>query len=55
MPAQKKPPAEPREFKPREEWDKDKKGADSQFKNEKSKTLKLNFDDETNWNYLFMN
>jgi len=24
-------------------------------KNEKEKTLKLNFDDETNWNYLFMN
>jgi len=21
----------------------------------KEKTLKLNFDDETNWNYLFMN
>ena len=55
MPAQKKPPAEPREFKPREDWDKDKKNSDSQFKNEKAKTLKLNFDDETNWNYLFMN
>ena len=24
-------------------------------KNEKEKTLKVNFDDETNWNYLFMN
>jgi multiple RNA-binding domain-containing protein 1 len=27
----------------------------SQFKTEKEATLKLNFDDETNWNYLFMN
>lgn len=52
MPAQKKPEAEPREWKPRE--DRDNNPA-SQFKSEKTKTLKLNFDDETNWNYLFMN
>lgn len=26
-----------------------------EFKTEKEKTLKLNFDSETNWNYLFMN
>lgn len=52
MPAQKKPEAEPREWKPRE--DRDTNPA-SQFKSEKTKTLKLNFDDETNWNYLFMN
>lgn len=27
----------------------------SDFKKDKEKTLKVNFDDETNWNYLFMN
>lgn len=27
----------------------------SEFKKEKVQTLKTNFDDETNWNYLFMN
>ena len=53
MPAQKKPEVEPREWKPRE--DRDNYNPDSQFKSEKTKTLKLNFDDETNWNYLFMN
>lgn len=27
----------------------------SEYKQEKEKILKLNFDDETNWNYLFLN
>jgi hypothetical protein len=27
----------------------------STFKEEKEKELKQNFDDEVNWNYLFMN
>lgn len=27
----------------------------SNYKQEKEKILKTNFDDETNWNYLFMN
>ena len=27
----------------------------SEYKREKEKILKTNFDDETNWNYLFMN
>ena len=27
----------------------------SNYKKEKEKILKTNFDDETNWNYLFMN
>jgi len=35
--------------------DADKKPAKSDYKQEKEKILKLNFDDETNWNYLFMN
>ena len=29
--------------------------AQSNYKQEKEKILKTNFDDETNWNYLFMN
>ena len=28
---------------------------DSNYKKEKEAILKTNFDDETNWNYLFMN
>ena len=31
------------------------KAASSNYKQEKEKILKTNFDDETNWNYLFMN
>ena len=30
-------------------------GNQSDYKTEKEKMLKVNFDDETNWNYLFMN
>jgi hypothetical protein len=29
--------------------------AQSNYKKEKEQILKTNFDDETNWNYLFMN
>jgi len=53
LPAQKKPPREEipwEERKPREDYQ-----TGSEFKKEKEKTMKLNFDDETNWNYLFMN
>jgi len=31
------------------------KESSSDFKKEKAAVLKTNFDDETNWNYLFMN
>ena len=31
------------------------KAKKSKFKEEKEQELKTNFDDETNWNYLFMN
>ena len=60
FPSQKKPPAEPREPYERKEYNKDGQeeagaGGASDFKKEKEKTLKQNFDDETNWNYLFMN
>mmetsp|Transcript_12335 Transcript_12335/g.20736 ORF Transcript_12335/g.20736 Transcript_12335/m.20736 type:complete len:277 (+) Transcript_12335:439-1269(+) len=61
MPAQKKPPkpVEDREFKeqPREKREGEPRNdlKQGEFKKDKEKTLKLNFDDETNWNYLFMN
>lgn len=55
-PAEKKPPAEEKpEYKP---WEKDENmegGQKSEYKQQKEKILKTNFDDETNWNYLFMN
>ena len=60
-PAEKKPPkAEEPEWKPRDyEGEMRKKGeefgAGSNYKKEKEAILKTNFDDETNWNYLFMN
>jgi len=58
LPAQSKPPKDPNE-KPWFEKLKEEKGeqnnATSEFKKDKEKTLKINFDDETNWNYLFMN
>jgi hypothetical protein len=56
-PAEKKPPkAEepPREFKPRRE-DEEQRPKESNYKKEKEQILKTNFDDETNWNYLYMN
>lgn len=56
FPSQKKPP--PKEEVPRERKERDPlapKDEKSEFKKEKEATLKLNFDDETNWNYLFMN
>ena len=31
------------------------KAKKSKFKEEKEQELKTNFDDETNWNYLFLN
>jgi hypothetical protein len=34
---------------------KEAKVKQSKFKEEKEKELKQNFDDEVNWNYLFMN
>ena len=59
MPSQKKPYQEPKPERTREEIEEWKKRKDeqraSEFKNEKEQTLKLNFDEETNWNYLFMN
>jgi len=59
MPSQKKPPKEERPERTQEEIDEWKRKKDeareSEFKDQKSKTLKLNFDEETNWNYLFMN
>ena len=58
MPSQKKPPQEPKPERTQEqidEWKRKKDEArESEFKDQKSKTLKLNFDEETNWNYLFM-
>ena len=35
--------------------DVNKEGAQCDYKAQKEKMLKVNFDDETNWNYLFMN
>ena len=60
MPSQKKPPKEPKPERTQQEIDewkrkKDEARKESEFKDQKSKTLKLNFDEETNWNYLFMN
>lgn len=43
------------ENKAKEEKPSSKEPVKSDYKQEKEKTLKLNFDDETNWNYLFMN
>lgn len=57
MPAQAKPPPEPKPettFQERQER-REKQKESSDFKQEKVQTLKTNFDDETNWNYLFMN
>lgn len=57
MPAQIKPPSEPKPettFEERQER-RDKLREGSDFKQEKIQILKTNFDDETNWNYLFMN
>jgi len=45
-------PKDPNEPKEKEKSLKEKI---SDFKKEKAATLKTNFDDETNWNYLFMN
>ena len=60
LPAQTKPPSEPkieRTFEEREAARKlrGEQKPQSEFKSEKEQTLKLNFDAETNWNYLFMN
>jgi multiple RNA-binding domain-containing protein 1 len=61
FPSQRKPPQEPKEdwkAEPREKREEEQKPAavkSGEFKSEKEKTLKLNFDDETNWNYLFVN
>ena len=61
-PAEKKPPKEDgTEYKP---WEKERadgeqeegqKTKQSDYKEKKEQILKTNFDDETNWNYLFMN
>ena len=64
MPAKEKPkPTEEeaaakkeREERWRENRDKEREaGGKSSFQEDKEKTLKVNFDDETNWNYLFLN
>ena len=39
----------------RDEDQKNVAAKQGEFKSDKEKTLKLNFDDETNWNYLFVN
>lgn len=70
-PAERKPPQEVQEplFPPNPDgtpqerldpnWEKAKKegaaAASTNYKKEKEQILKTNFDDETNWNYLFMN
>lgn len=41
--------------KPRDPNDPKVDKSKSEFKKEKAAVLKTNFDDETNWNYLFMN
>ena len=61
-PAEKKPPKEDGTvYKP---WEKERaegveeqaqKAKQSDYKEKKEQILKTNFDDETNWNYLFMN
>ena len=60
LPAQRKPPPTAEQIEKKEKWEKkfdtekpDKDNSD--FKKDKEKTLKVNFDNETNWNYLFMN
>jgi multiple RNA-binding domain-containing protein 1 len=55
MPAEKKP--EKKEEKEEKEIGGERKEGEkkSEFRRDKEKTLKVNFDDETNWNYLFMN
>lgn len=56
FPSQKKPPKEESQFpENREKFDPKQQEERSEFKKDKEATLKLNFDDETNWNYLFMN
>jgi hypothetical protein len=56
LPAEKKPPSEPKpefEFKKFNKDNLENKASD--FKEQKEKTLKLNFGDETHWSYLYMN
>ena len=60
LPAKTKPPSEPRIERTFEEREaaRQAKGIikpQSDYVKEKEQTLKLNFDEETNWNYLFMN
>lgn len=63
MPAKAKPlPSEEeqkakqeREERWRETRDKERAEGKSSYQDDKEKTLKVNFDDETNWNYLFLN
>jgi len=57
-PAEKKPYVAPREYEDRPyefNHDGDRQPYDSNYKKQKELILKTNFDDETNWNYLFMN
>jgi multiple RNA-binding domain-containing protein 1 len=55
-PAEKKPPKVEREFVPREPREfNEGAGQQSSYKQQKDLILKTNFDDETNWNYLYIN
>lgn len=53
-PAEKKPPTQEKVFEEKP-FDQPKEPFKSEYKQEKERVLKLNFDNETNWNYLFMN
>ena len=57
MPAQVKPPAEEKpEYIPKwKRLENEGLAKPSEFQKEKVAILRTNFDDETNWNYLFMN
>lgn len=54
-PAEKKPPKPIEEERERPAFERREDGHTSNYKKEKEAILKTNFDDETNWNYLYMN
>ena len=55
-PAEKKPPKVEVEYTPREPREHKEGGLQqSSYKQQKDLILKTNFDDETNWNYLYLN
>jgi len=54
-PAEKKPPKPEEEMRERPAFERREDGQQSNYKKEKEAILKTNFDDETNWNYLYMN